>query len=164
MGRTAAGVRGIRVDEKKGDTVVGMVCVDPKIPTTSILVVSEKGMGKRSALEEYRTQSRGGKGIKTINVTAKTGHLVAIKAVTDQDDLMITTTSGVTIRTAADALRVMGRATQGVRLIRLDDGDDIADVTVVATAVEIAGLEAEISETDSQVEGTTGETGAPDTE
>ncbi len=137
MGRTAAGVRGIRVDEKGGDAVVGMVCVDPNDTETSVLVVSEKGMGKRSALDEYRTQSRGGKGIKTINVTAKTGHLVAIKAVTDQDDLMITTTSGVTIRTAADALRVMGRATQGVRLIRLDDGDDIADVAVVVSAEEV---------------------------
>ncbi|MBP6811619.1 MAG: DNA gyrase subunit A, partial [Saprospiraceae bacterium] len=82
-------------------------------------------------------QSRGGKGVKTINVTAKTGHLVAIKSVTDNDDLMITTTSGVTIRTGADDLRVMGRATQGVKLIRLDDDDHIADVTVVAKAEEI---------------------------
>ena len=136
MGRTAAGVRGIRVDDAGGDAVVGMVCVDPADIETSILVVSEKGMGKRSALDEYRTQGRGGKGIKTMNVTAKTGHLVAIKAVTDNDDLMITTTSGVTIRTAADELRVMGRATQGVKLIRLDEGDDIADVTVVSSAEE----------------------------
>ena len=134
MGRGAAGVRGIRVQPK--DTVVGMVCIDPADTETSILVVSEKGMGKRSALDEYRTQGRGGKGIKTMNVTPKTGHLVAIKAVTDKDDLMITTTSGVTIRTAADELRVMGRATQGVKLIRLDEGDDIADVTVVSSAEE----------------------------
>lgn len=134
MGRTAAGVRGIRV--QKDDTVVGMVCIDPADTDTTILVVSEKGMGKRSALDEYRTQGRGGKGIKTMNITAKTGHLVAIKSVTDNDDLMITTTSGVTIRTAADELRVMGRATQGVKLIRLDEGDDIADVAVVTSAVD----------------------------
>jgi DNA gyrase subunit A len=136
MGRTAAGVRGIRVDDEGGDAVVGMVCVDPADTTTSILVVSEKGMGKRSALEDYRTQSRGGKGVKTMNITAKTGHLVAIKSVTDNNDLMITTTSGITIRTSADELRVMGRATQGVKLIRLEESDNIADVTVVTTAEE----------------------------
>lgn len=147
MGRTAAGVRGIQVDDEGGDAVVGMVCVDPADTSATILVVSEKGMGKRSSLDEYRTQSRGGKGIKTINVTSKTGHLVAIKSVTDDDDLMITTTSGITIRTAASELRVMGRATQGVKLIRLDDADDIADVTVVASA-EVAenGMEDEKSE------------------
>ncbi len=136
MGRTAAGVRGIRVDDNGGDAVVGMVCVDPADTTTSILVVSEKGMGKRSALDEYRTQSRGGKGVKTINITAKTGHLVAIKTVTDNNDLMITTTSGITIRTSTDELRVMGRATQGVKLIRLEESDNIADVTVVTSAEE----------------------------
>ncbi|MCC6281859.1 MAG: DNA gyrase subunit A [Saprospiraceae bacterium] len=136
MGRTAAGVRGIRVDDDGGDAVVGMVCVDPADTTTSILVVSAKGMGKRSALDEYRTQSRGGKGVKTINVTAKTGHLVAIKTVTDNNDLMITTTSGITIRTSTDELRVMGRATQGVKLIRLEESDNIADVTVVTSAEE----------------------------
>lgn len=134
MGRGAAGVRGIQVQDK--DTVVGMVCIDPSDSETSILVVSEKGLGKRSALDEYRTQGRGGKGIKTMNITDKTGHLVAIKTVTDNDDLMITTTSGVTIRTAADELRIMGRATQGVKLIRLDGGDNIADVAVVASAEE----------------------------
>lgn len=136
MGRTAAGVRGIRVADDGSDSVVGMVCVDPEDAVTTILVVSEKGMGKRSALDEYRTQSRGGKGIKTMNITAKTGNLVAIKTVTDENDLIITTTNGVTIRTAADELRVMGRATQGVRLIRLDGGDDIADVAVVDSAAE----------------------------
>jgi DNA gyrase subunit A len=152
MGRTAAGVRGIQVDDEGGDAVVGMVCVDPADPNASILVVSENGMGKRSALEDYRVQSRGGKGVKTLNVTDKTGLLVAIKSVTDTDDLMITTTNGVTIRTAADELRVMGRATQGVKLIRLDDDDHIADVTVVAAAEEepasgetSAGTEGEIS-------------------
>ncbi|MBP6825608.1 MAG: DNA gyrase subunit A [Saprospiraceae bacterium] len=136
MGRTAAGVRGIRVADDGTDSVVGMVCVDAADTVTTIMVVSEKGMGKRSALDEYRTQSRGGKGIKTINITAKTGHLVAIKTVTDDNDLIITTTNGVTIRTAASELRVMGRATQGVRLIRLDGGDDIADVAVVDSAQE----------------------------
>ena len=134
MGRTAAGVRGIQVDDEGGDAVVGMVCVDPSDSNATVLVVSEKGMGKRSSIEEYRTQSRGGKGIKTINITPKTGHLVAIKSVTDEDDLMITTTSGITIRTAASELRVMGRATQGVKLIRLEESDYIADVTVVASA------------------------------
>ena len=136
MGRNAAGVRGIQVPDDGVDTVVGMVCVEPDDSTTGILVVSQKGMGKRSALEDYRTQSRGGKGVKTIQLTNKTGYLVAIKSVTDADDLMITTTSGVTIRTAAAELRVMGRATQGVKLIRLDDSDSIADVTVVASAQE----------------------------
>lgn len=134
MGRTAAGVRGIWVEED--DTVVGMVCVDPEDTATSILVVSEHGLGKRSALEDYRVQSRGGKGVKTLNVTSKTGQLVAIKTVTDNDDLMITTTSGITIRTSADDLRLRGRATQGVKLIRLDEQDSIADVTVVAAAGE----------------------------
>lgn len=136
MGRTAAGVRGIQVPDSGDDSVVGMVCVDPSDTTATILVISEKGMGKRSALEDYPTQGRGGKGVKTMQVTAKTGNLVAIKSVTDDDDLMVTTTSGVTIRTAASELRVMGRATQGVKVIRLDDSDEIADVTVVASAGE----------------------------
>ncbi len=150
MGRTAAGVRGIRVDDEGGDTVVGMVCVDPADTETSILVVSEKGMGKRSALEDYRVQSRGGKGIKTMNITDKTGHLVAIKSVTDKNDLMITTVNGITIRTAADDLRVMGRATQGVKLIRLESSDNIADVTVVDKAEEedlVVGTDEAASET-----------------
>ena len=136
MGRTASGVRGVQVDDEAGDTVVGMVCVDPADDASSILVLSEKGLGKRSALEDYPTQGRGGKGVKTMQLTNKTGHLVAIKSVTDNDDLMITTTSGVTIRTAASELRVMGRNTQGVKIIRLDDSDNIADVTVGARAVE----------------------------
>ena len=136
MGRTAAGVRGIQVPDSGGDALVGMVCVDPSDTAATILVISEKGMGKRSALEDYPTQGRGGKGVKTMQVTAKTGNLVAIKSVTDEDDLMVTTTSGVTIRTAASELRVMGRATQGVKVIRLDDSDEIADVTVVVSAGE----------------------------
>ncbi len=131
MGRTAAGVRGIQVADDGNETVVGMVCVDPNDAAATILVISEKGMGKRSALEDYPTQGRGGKGVKTMQVTDKTGYLVAIKSVTDEDDLMVTTTNGVTIRTAANEMRVMGRATQGVKVIRLDGKDEIADVTVV---------------------------------
>ncbi|MFZ4633791.1 MAG: DNA gyrase subunit A [Saprospiraceae bacterium] len=143
MGRTTAGVRGIEVDEEQHDEVVGMVCVDPKDTVASILVISEKGMGKRSALEDYPTQLRAGKGVKTMQVTTKTGPLVAIKRVTDEDDLMVTTTSGVTIRTGADELRVMGRATQGVRVIRLDEQDEIADVTVVKKEPEVPLTEEE---------------------
>jgi DNA gyrase subunit A len=134
MGRNAAGVRGITVPENS--EVVGMVCIDPQDKEASVLVVSEKGMGKRSAIDDYRVQTRGGLGVKTIQLTDKTGSLVAIKSVTDNDDLMITTTAGVTIRTAAAELRVMGRATQGVRIIRLDGSDQIADVTVVASEPE----------------------------
>jgi DNA gyrase subunit A len=134
MGRTASGVRGIQVEDNGEETVVGMVCVDPSDPNASVLVLSKNGLGKRSALEDYPTQGRGGKGVKTMQVTEKTGYLVAIKSVTDQDDLMITTNSGITIRTAASELRVMGRATQGVKIIRLEEHDSIADVTVVASA------------------------------
>jgi DNA gyrase subunit A len=118
-----------------------MVCVDPNDEEASVLVVSQQGLGKRSALVDYPTQGRGGKGVKTIQITEKTGELVAIKSVTDADDLMITTNSGITIRTAAAELRVMGRATQGVKIIRLEEGDEIADVTVVASATEEGNLE-----------------------
>ncbi|MDX2133925.1 MAG: DNA gyrase subunit A [Saprospiraceae bacterium] len=144
MGRTAAGVRGIQVDESRNDEVVGMVCVDANDPSTSIFVVSEKGMGKRSALDDYPTQGRGGKGVKTMQITEKTGPLIAIKRITDDDDLMVTTTSGVTIRTAAAELRVMGRATQGVRVIRLDEQDEIADVTVIQTEPDTPAPDAEV--------------------
>jgi DNA gyrase subunit A len=113
------------------DAVVGMICVDPTDTASSILVVSEKGNGKRSQIDEYRLTNRGGKGVKTLQITEKTGALVAIKVVVDGDDLMITNRSGIVIRTPVEDLRVMGRATQGVRLIRLDDDDEIADVTVV---------------------------------
>jgi DNA gyrase subunit A len=164
MGRTASGVRGIQVDDTSDDTVVGMVCVDPADPNASVLVVSQKGMGKRSSLDEYRVQSRGGKGVKTINITDKTGHLVAIKSITDQDDLMITTSNGVTIRTSAAELRLVGRATQGVKLMRLEGNNSIADVTVVATAEEepIIVAEGEVIEgdataPDTAVEETSGE-------
>ncbi len=128
MGRTASGVRAITVDDEN-DEVVGMICIDD--PATNVLVVSEKGYGKRSDLEEYRITNRGGKGVKTMNITDKTGNLVAIKDVVDGDDLMIINKSGILIRIAVDTLRVMGRATQGVRLINLRDNDEIAAVTKV---------------------------------
>ncbi len=131
MGRAAAGVRGIQVEEEDNDCVVGMVCVNPLDENTTILVVSEKGLGKRSPLSEYPTHGRGGKGVKTLQVTSKTGALVAIKAVAEEDDLMITTSAGVTIRTRVRDISVLGRATQGVKIIRLDEGDEIADVAAV---------------------------------
>jgi len=128
MGRTASGVRGIKLDNEK-DEVIGMICIENK--EDNVLVVSEKGYGKRSALENYRITNRGGKGVKTINVTEKTGRLIAIKNVTDDDDLMIINKSGITIRMAVVSMRVMGRATQGVKLINLRNGDSIAAVTKV---------------------------------
>ncbi len=130
MGRTAAGVRGIRLDDDK-DRVVGMIVVDPEDPRQTVLVLSEKGNGKRSLVDDYRVTNRGGKGVKTMNVNDKTGKLIAIKAVTDDQDLMITTKKGVIIRIKMEDLRIMGRATQGVRVIRLNNGESIADVTVV---------------------------------
>jgi DNA gyrase subunit A len=129
MGRGAAGVRGIRLSEKKEDAVVGMVCIEEY--HRDILVVSEKGFGKRSEVDDYRITNRGGKGVKTINITDKTGQLIAIKEVADADDLMIINKSGITIRMPVTDMRVMGRATQGVKLINLKDGDSIASVTKV---------------------------------
>jgi len=128
VGRTAQGVRGVSLANPK-DAVIGMICI--KDMGQDILVVSEKGYGKRSALEDYRVTNRGGKGVKTINVTDKTGSLCAIKAVSDEDDLMIINKSGITIRMEVKQLRVMGRATQGVRLINLRGSDEIASVARV---------------------------------
>ncbi|MTI22534.1 DNA gyrase subunit A [Fulvivirga sp. RKSG066] len=125
MGRTASGVRGVTLESEE-DKVVGMVIVDRE--GANLLVVSENGYGKRSLVEDYRITKRGGKGVKTINVTDKTGKLVAIKEVIDSDDLMIINRSGITIRLAVEDLRVMGRATQGVRLIKLNDTDIISSV------------------------------------
>ena len=125
MGRTAAGVRGIHL--KEDQFVVGMVCIK-KDTASNLLVVSEKGYGKRSDLGDYRVTKRGGKGVKTINVTEKTGALVAIKDVVDGDELMIINKSGIAIRLPVDQLRVMGRATQGVKLIRLNEDDEISAV------------------------------------
>ena len=125
MGRTAAGVRGVTLDNPV-DRVIGMVCINRK--DANLLVVSEKGYGKRSLVDDYRVTKRGGKGVKTINVTDKTGKLVAIKEVVDKDELMIINRSGITIRIEVEELRVMGRATQGVRLIKLNDDDKISSV------------------------------------
>jgi DNA gyrase subunit A len=126
-GRGAIGVRGIEVDSEH-DEVVGMVCVNKDEEHKTILVVSEKGFGKRTDIEEYRITNRGGKGVKTISITEKTGSLIAILAVTEKHDLMITCKSGITIRMAVADIREAGRATQGVRLIRLDNNDEIAAV------------------------------------
>ncbi|MBO3117507.1 DNA gyrase subunit A [Winogradskyella sp. DF17] len=129
MGRNASGVRGIRLQDEKTDEVIGMVAVDDM--ESNILVVSENGYGKRSSLEDYRITNRGGKGVKTISITEKTGNLVSIKNVTDEDDLMIINKSGIAIRMAVSDLRVMGRATQGVKLINLKGNDSIAAVAKV---------------------------------
>ena len=129
VGRNSIGVRGVTLDGAD-DNVIGMVCINDPLKET-VLVVSEKGYGKRSDIEEYRKTNRGGKGVKTINITDKTGNLIAIKVVDDNDDLMIINKSGITIRMNVDELRVMGRATQGVRLIKLDDDDEIASVAKV---------------------------------
>lgn len=128
MGRTATGVRGISLSSDN-DEVVGMISIDN--PETTVLVVSEKGYGKRTDIDDYRVTNRGGKGVKTLNITEKTGNLVAIKGVTDNEDLMIINKSGVIIRIAVSELRVMGRATQGVRLITLKGNDEIASVAKV---------------------------------
>ncbi|OFX74414.1 MAG: DNA gyrase subunit A, partial [Bacteroidetes bacterium GWE2_29_8] len=130
MGRTATGVIGIRLKNKEEDEVIGMICVEDMEKET-ILVVSENGYGKRTKLEDYRVTHRGGKGVKTINVTEKTGSLIAIKNVIDSDDLMIINKSGIIIRIKVESLRVIGRATQGVRLINLKGDDCIAAVTKV---------------------------------
>lgn len=131
MGRNASGVIGVDLNDDEGgnNEVIGMICIDN--PETNVLVVSEKGYGKRSDVDEYRITNRGGKGVKTINITDKTGNLVAIKAVTDANDLMIITRNGITIRINVSDLRLMGRATQGVRLINISDSDSIAAVTKV---------------------------------
>ncbi|MBO5920493.1 MAG: DNA gyrase subunit A [Bacteroidales bacterium] len=132
IGRTSAGVRGISIEDD--DEVVGMICVDPSLvveQNRTILVVSENGFGKKSELEDYRLTSRGTKGVKTLNITERTGKLVALKSVTEDNDLMIINKSGITIRVAVSDIRVAGRATQGVKLINLREGDSIAAVCVV---------------------------------
>jgi len=133
MGRTATGVRGITLSGPK-DEVIGMIAVND--PETTILVVSEKGYGKRTDIEDYRVTNRGGKGVKTIQITDKTGDLIGIKDVTDADQLMIINKSGLTIRMEVKDLRVMGRATQGVRLIKLNDDDEIASLAKIEDVKE----------------------------
>ena len=130
MGRTATGVKAMTLDGDN-DQIIGMLSADPTSATHSILVVSEKGNGKRSPLDDYRITNRGGKGVKTLQITEKTGKLIGILWVSEFDDVMITTADGIIIRTPVSSLRVMGRATQGVKLIRLDDNEFIADVTVI---------------------------------
>ena len=155
IGRVGAGVRGISIEES--DEVVGMICVEPD-STQDVLVLSENGYGKRTDLDEYRITNRGGKGVKTINVTEKTGKLISIQAVTDDNDLMIINRSGLTIRTAVSQIRLAGRATQGVRIINLREGDAIASVIVVpaneeeeAPAVEVDGTGAPEPEAEENV-------------
>ena len=133
IGRVGAGVRGIALDE--GDEVIGMICIEP-VSKQDVLVLSENGYGKRTDLDEYRVTNRGGKGVKTINITDKTGDLIAIQAVTDENDLMIINRSGVTIRTKVEQIRVAGRATQGVKIINLREGDVIASVMAVPVSDE----------------------------
>ena len=136
MGRTATGVIGMRLDDDGQDEIVGMICIKNK-ETESVMVVSEEGYGKRSNIDDYRITNRGGKGVKTLNITEKTGKLVAIKSVTDENDLMIINKSGITIRVAVSEFRIMGRATQGVRLINLDKrGDQIGSVCKVTHECE----------------------------
>ena len=137
LGRTSTGVRGINLDE--GDNVVGVVSQDPQAEDAAkhqVLAVSENGFGKRSDPNDYRQTSRGAKGVKTLNITEKTGKLVAIKNVTDEDDLMIICRSGMTIRMPVNTIRVAGRATQGVKLINIREGDSIAAISVVAHSDE----------------------------
>ncbi len=159
MGRNASGVRGINLDDEEGtnNEVIGMITIEN--PATNVLVVSEKGFGKRSDIEEYRVTNRGGKGVKTLNVTDKTGALIAIKDVDDNTDLMIITKSGIIIRMAVSDLRVIGRATQGVRLINLSDTDEIASVA----KVEVDPAEKEASEQENgTVDGMNGAGSADD--
>ena len=135
MGRTAAGVRGMTLDDEN-DEAIGMVCIKDTEKET-ILVVSEQGYGKRSKIDDYRITNRGGKGVKTINVTEKTGKLVGIKNVTEENDLMIINKSGITIRMKVADLNIIGRATQGVRLINLEKrNDEIASVCKVVSESE----------------------------
>ena len=142
MGRVSTGVRGMRLDDDGTDEVVGMICMHPD-DNKNVMVISENGFGKRSLLDGYRITNRGGKGVKTMNVTEKTGHVVAIKSVDDDNDLMIINKSGITLRIRVADFRVMGRATQGVRIINLDKrGDEIASVCCVDTDPEEEAVEA----------------------
>lgn len=151
MGRNASGVRGITLADDN-DEVIGMVAVDDM--NRDILVVSENGYGKRSSLEDYRITNRGGKGVKTISITEKTGNLVAIKDVSDMDDLMIINKSGIAIRMEVSDLRVMGRATQGVKLINLKNGDSIAAVAKVMRDEDDVEIEDQVDDLTQSNDGT----------
>ena len=151
MGRTASGVKGITVPD--GEKVVGLICV-PADTKKEILVVSENGYGKRSKVDDYRVTNRGGKGVKTLNVTDKTGKLVAFEAVDDDDDLMIMNKSGITIRMEVSSLRVMGRVAQGVKLINLRTQDSIAAISTVHVDPEDRQANAEMTEEDTDSEQT----------
>ncbi len=159
MGRLAAGVRGISLDDES-DFTVGMAVVEQNEEKYTILAVSEKGSGKRSQVADYRLTNRGGKGVKTMGVTTKTGAVMAIKAVSNEDDLMITTKSGIVIRMPVSDIRVMGRATQGVRVIRVDDDDEIADVAVVTPEDNMESI-METPENDAPENGSLTETSSP---
>ena len=163
MGRTATGVRGMTLDEDGGDEVIGMICIkDPE--AESIMVVSEQGYGKRSDIEDYRKTNRGGKGVKTLNITDKTGKLVAIKSVTDENDLMIINKSGITIRLKVAEVRIMGRATQGVRLINLEKrNDQIGSVCKVTSEEEEITDENSNADFENITEGESGGTTNSDT-
>ncbi len=160
IGRVGAGVRGISIEDD--DEVVGMIAVEPD-DKKDVLVVSENGFGKRTDLDEYRITNRGGKGVKTINVTEKTGKLVSIQAVGDDNDLMVINRSGVVIRTAVDQIRLAGRATQGVKVINLREGDSIASVVVVPKTEEDEPTEGVVTEGAEQAENTTVEAPATET-
>ncbi len=148
MGRTASGVRGINLGDDKDNEVIGMIVVSD-MENETVLVVSEKGYGKRSSIEDYRETNRGGKGVTTLNITEKTGKLIAIESVTDDNDLMIINKSGVAIRTGLSEIRVMGRATQGVKLINLKKNDEIAAIAKVEVDEEVEEVEEE-NETQDQ--------------
>jgi DNA gyrase subunit A len=166
-GRGAIGVTGIEVDDEK-DEVVGMICVNKEDATRTILVVSEKGYGKRTQIDEYRITNRGGKGVKTINVTDKTGSLVGILYVTEKEDLIITCKSGVTIRTGIQDIREAGRATQGVKLIRIDEGDEIAAISQIEETEEdivvegIEGAESATPDADAPIDASDSQPGSDD--
>ena len=165
IGRVGMGVRGLELDE--GDEVIGMICIEPD-SKQDVLVLSENGYGKRTDLDEYRVTNRGGKGVKTINITDKTGDLIAIQAVTDENDLMIINRSGVTIRTKVEQIRVAGRATQGVKIINLREGDVIASVMAVPVSDEeeieenVVVIEGAEATTEVAVEATSEQAAAPD--
>jgi DNA gyrase subunit A len=162
VGRNSIGVKGVTLDGED-DAVIGMICVSDPL-TESVLVVSEKGYGKRSEVDEYRKTNRGAKGVKTIQITEKTGNLIAIKIVQDNDDLMIINKSGITIRMNVDELRIMGRATQGVRLIRLDEDDQIAAVAKVEVDEEEKKAQDQVSPSEGNPDSGNEDTSNSDTD